>query len=291
MDHGTLPAWLGYDRGLLSELGEGEQRQIERMAEAWLLSCALLACPLAYAAFLIEHSLALALALAVGILFVVTNMLRLSVAGGGVTAAADEQTLNAYRPALGATVVFGLLALLFAQPAQLPLFQRELDPIVEAQRATLVAEHEGVASAVSEESREAYRAELARCEFVVLRLTTIWKSPTRALQLTACYMLVVLAPMLWARFVALDAVRAYVRARWRNERALIQAAHAASERTRRALLARFPSYTPSASPFADPPFETRVSSALLSPPLAQAKRAPKSLLARAWRALRREDAP
>jgi hypothetical protein len=38
------------------------------------------------------------------------------------------------------------------------------------------------------------------------------------------------------------------------------------------LLARFPSYSARASAFADPPFETRVASALLSPPLPKTRR-------------------
>jgi hypothetical protein len=275
MDHATLPAWFGYDRSLLAQLADGEQRQIERLAEAWLLSSALLACPLAYAAFLIEHSLTLALVLGAGMLFVVTNMLRLSVAGGGVSAAAEQRALSVYTPALGATMVIGMLALLFAQPAQLPLWKSELDPVVNEHRQALIADHDRSLAALGQAASDPYRAELARCDFVVLRLTTIWKTPTRALQLTAFYVLVVLLPTLWARFVALAALRAYARARWQSERRLISRAHGENERARSALLARFPSYAPLASPFADAPFDTRVLGALLTPPLAQAKGAPK----------------
>jgi hypothetical protein len=275
MDHATLPALLGYDRSLLAQLADGEQRQIERLAEAWLLSSLLLACPPAYAAFLIEHSLVLALVLGAGMLFVVTNMLRLSVAGGGVSAAAEERALRAYTPALGATVVIGMLALLFAQPAQLPLWKAELDPVVGEYRQALIADHDRLLAALGRDASDPYRAELARCDFVVLRLTTIWKTPTRALQLTAFYLLVVLLPTLWARFVALDALRAYARARWQSERRLILRAHGENERTRSALLARFPSYTPATSPFADAPFDTHVVGALLAPPLAREKHAAK----------------
>jgi hypothetical protein len=274
MDHASLPALLGYERSLLGELPESEQRQIERVAEAWLLSSVLLAVPVGYAAWLIEHALWLALLLGAGALFVVVNMLRLSIAGGGAPAAAREHEVKLYSPAFGSTVVIGMLALMFAQPAQLPLFRQELDAVVKEHRAQLVASHQRALLALGEEPspRDSYSDSLSRCDFVVLRLTTIWqRTPTRALQLTAFYVLIVLLPTLFARFVALDALRAFALARWRRDRALITRAYEQNERLRARLLARFSTYRQSASPFADPPFDTRVDGPLLVPALPRAK--------------------
>ena len=280
MKHSTLPALLGYDEALLAQLGEGEQKQIERVAEAWLLSSVLLAVPIGYAVWLIEHSLALAVLLGAGMLFVVLNMLRLSSAGGGVAPGKPLSDVQTYRPALGTTLVIGMLALMFAQPAQLPLWRTELDPIVAEQRERLAAEHERSSRSAAERDTDGYRESLARCDFIVLRLTTIWKQPTRALQLTSFYVLLVLLPTLWARFLALDALRAYALARWRSERTAITAAHAAHERLRSSLLGRFASFAPRPSAFLDPPFDTRVASALLTPALSQARPARGSWLAR-----------
>jgi hypothetical protein len=274
MQHSTLPALLGYDRALLALLKEDEQRQIERVAEAWFLSSALLACPLGYAAWLIEHSLLLACVLGAGALFVVLNMLRLSIAGGGVPARALHKDVTQYRPALGATVVIAMLALLFAQPAQLPLWRTELAATVAEHRQQLIARHDRSLAALGQATDDHYRAQILSCEFVVLRLTTIWKQPTRALQLTAFYVLVVLLPTLWARFIALTALRAYALARWQRERRFILRAHAQSERERSVLLSRFPSYLERESAFADPAFETRVASALLVPRLVSLARGP-----------------
>jgi hypothetical protein len=102
----------------------------------------LLAVPVGYAVWLIEHSLVLAVLLGAGMLFVVLNMLRLSSAGGGVAPGKPLSDVQTYRPALGTTVVIGMLALMFAQPAQLPLWRTELEPIVSEQREHLVAAHE-----------------------------------------------------------------------------------------------------------------------------------------------------
>jgi hypothetical protein len=238
----------------------------------------LLACPVGYAAWLIEHSLLLAFALGAGALFVVVNMLRLSIAGGGVSAATAAKDVKQYQPALGATAVIGMLALLFAQLAQLPLWRSELDPVVSEHRQALIAQHDRSLDALGQVDGDHYRRELTRCDFVVLRLTTIWKSPTRALPLTAFFVLVVLLPTLWARFVALDALRAYAHARWQRDRRLIVRAHEQNEHERNSLLARFPSYVKRESAFADAPFDTRVASALLVPALAQPERKTK----RAW---------
>jgi hypothetical protein len=279
MQH-ALMALVGYDVSLLRRLPEAEQRHIARVAEAWLLSCALLASPPAYAAWLIEHKLWLAVAMGAFTFVMVLNLVRLGSAGGGAATHLDEDAARAYRPALGPSAVVGLLALLFAQPAQLPLWNAELAAPVAAERTRLAAQHEAALASLGVADGGAYAAELARCDFLVLRLTTMWRhAPTRALQLTGLYVLAVLLPALWARVVARASLREYALARWRRDRRGIVRATRAAEREADALLRRFPSYTPSAPVFADPPFNTRVASPLLLP-----ARAPAQPVARSfWR--------
>jgi hypothetical protein len=261
----SLPALVGYDSALMARLPESSQRHIARVAEAWLLSCALLASPVAYAAWLIEHQLWLALLLGAFTFVMVLNLVRLSSAGGGAATHASGEEVSDYRPALGASLVIGLLALLFAQPAQLPLWKAELDGPVQAQRALLIAQHEQALDNLGLGNAGEYRMKIARCDFLVLRLQHMWRSPTRALQLTGLYILAVLVPAVWARIVALGALREYARARWQRDRRSIVRDTRATARRVEAELTRFPSYVPSPAAFADPPFDTRVASALLLP--------------------------
>lgn len=266
MQHHTLPALVGYDTALLAQIPEASQRHIERVAEAWLLSCALLASPVAYAAWLIEHSLWLSLAVGLATFLLVVNMLRLVAAGGGAATQLSEASVKQYRPALGASLVIGLLALLFAQPAQLPLWRAQLDAPVQVQRELLIAQHAQALQSLGLAEDGDYRRQLEHCDFLVLRLKHMWQAPTRALQLSVLYVLAVLLPTLWARFVALSALREYQLLRWKRDRRQIMRETQATRRVVSAQLAHWPSYVPSADKFADPPFNTLVESPLLKAP-------------------------
>jgi len=274
----SLPVLLGYDPLLLERLPATHQRQLSRVAEAWLLSCLLLASPLAYAVWLVEHSPWMAALAGVGSFLLVLNMLRLVAAGAGAAPHFTRAQVQAYRPALGATILIGMLALLFAQPAQLPLWTQTLAQPVAAHRQQMVAEHERSIAALGLDDTGDYRAKLLRCEFLVLRLTTLWQHPGRAARLTAVYLLLVLLPALGARMFALDSLRAYELLRWQtSRRAIAREAHATT-RTVQSLLAAYPDYRPQAAHWADPPFDTRVVSPLLLP----ARRAPTAAAKKRW---------
>jgi hypothetical protein len=276
----ALSALVGYERALLARLPDWAQHQIARVAEAWLLSCLLLASPLAYALWLIEHQPWLAATMGVFAFVMVLNLVRLSSAGGGAATHLSEAEVSAYRPALGSGAVIALLALVCAQPAQLPLWKGQLEQAVDAQRSALVAQHEralaelsagattpegaGATTPEGAERNDGYREQLARCDFLVLRLKAMWRAPTRTLQLTGLYVVLVLVPVLWARVVARAALREYALERWRRDRRAIVRADRAAQREAAALLAHFPGYEPQPSPFADPPFNTRVAGALLA---------------------------
>ena len=263
MSPDALPALVGYERTLLARLPDWAQRQIARVAEAWLLSCLLLASPLAYALWLIEHRLWLALGMGAFTFIMVLNLVRLSSAGGGAATHLSEEDVRAYRPALGPGAVIALLALVCAQPAQLPLWKGQLEQAVAAERALLITQHEQALASLGLHDRDGYRDQLARCDFLVLRLKEMWRAPTRALQFTGLYLVLVLLPVLWARVVARTALREYALERWRRDRRAIVRADRATQREADAILARYPGFEPRPSPFADPPFNTRVAGALL----------------------------
>jgi hypothetical protein len=279
----SLPVLVGYDATLLARMPESSQRHIARVAEAWLLSCALLASPVAYAAWLIEHALWLALLLGAFTFAMVLNLVRLTSAGGGAATHASEARVRRYRPALGASVVIGMLALLFAQPAQLPLWKGQLDGPVAAQRELLIDQHERALAALGIAADDNYRRTLSRCDFLVLRLKHMWRAPTRALQLTGLYVIAVLLPAVWARIVAIAALREYALLRWRRDRRVIVRAAQTAARAVQAELARYPGYTAKQALFADPPFDTRIASPLLARPMPVTK--PKPPPARGLRKL------
>lgn len=263
----NLPRLLGYDDSVLDQLPEAHRAQLTRVCEAWLLSCTLLASPLGYVAWLLSHSLVLALVLGAATFLLVLNMLRLIAAGAGAAPHFSRAQLQTYRPALGPTVLVGLLALLFAQPAQLPLWSGTLAAPIAAHRAELVRDQLRSLATLQRpdaaEAARAYQTQIAECEFIVLRFGEIWKHPGRAARLTLVYFLLVLLPALGARMFALDALRAYELTRWQaNRRRIVRAAHLATREVQQ-LLSRFPTYQPGAPNFADPPFDTRVLNPLL----------------------------
>lgn len=275
----SLPRALGYDPRLVQSLTPGAQRQIRRIAEGLMFSALLLSSPAAYAAFLVEHSLFLSVTLGCALWLTFLNMLRLVTAGGGAAAHLTEERVRTHRPALGASVVLAVLAFVLAQPAQLPLYRGTLDGDVAAERSRLVAQHERSLSTLGAPADRAFEQRLARCDFLVLRLRKVWEKPARALWWSTAYVLVVLFPALFARFVALSALREYELARFRQTRAVVRQATAQSEAERDALLAAYPDYVRRAPSYADPPFNTRIASPLMMP----VRRRDSSLLARAWR--------
>lgn len=226
-----LPELFGYDPGLLDQLKPGRRRALHLLAEAWIVSSALLAASVGYALWLVEHSLPIAFLSALAMGLVVINLLRLVVAGSGAAPHLSPEHLRDYRPALGPTFVLSMLAALLGQPAQLPLWHDRLETPVAAHRETLLAKQEQLAHTLGQTVRPAFREELAQSEFLAWRVREIWKDPQRAFVLSALYWFLVLLPTLAGRFVALGALREYERARWFAARAQIeQEGHSAARR-------------------------------------------------------------
>jgi hypothetical protein len=169
-------------------------------------------------------------------------LLRLVIAGSGAAPHLSEESVRDYRPALGPTFVLSMLAVLLAQPAQLPLWQEQLAPAVAAHRAHLLDQQGALARELGQPVHTEFRNELAQSDFLAFRVRAIWKDPQRAFMLSALYWLLVLLPTLTGRFIALNALREYERARWLAARVQIQ--HEGEDAFARmdAALAPYPSY-------------------------------------------------
>ncbi|HEY3495090.1 MAG TPA: hypothetical protein VGK73_10410 [Polyangiaceae bacterium] len=232
---------FGYDASLLSLLSRPERQRLAAVASGSFLSLLLVAWPAAYTMWLVEHSLWLAFGVGIAAFLLTLNLLRVVTAGGGVRVKAPGSAVRSYRPGLAPEAFLLVLGGLFAQPAQLPLHASELNPRVDVYRAELVAAHARRAE-VSREAAQHYRAELARCDFVVKRLTLLWGEPNRAARFTLFYCLLVLLPSFFRQFVAIDALRAYELLRYRSARVLLAADNERTARQAVEALGRFSSY-------------------------------------------------
>jgi hypothetical protein len=176
------------------------------------------------------------------------------IAGSGAAPHLSEETVRGYRPALGPTFVLSMLAILLAQPAQLPLWQEQLAPAVATHRAQLLSQQEALARELARPVPDSFRNELAQSEFLAFRVRAIWLDPQRAFALSALYWFLVLLPTLAGRFIALDALREYERARWLSARVQIQREGEESFARVDALLRHYPSYQRPASSQLSNPF-------------------------------------
>ena len=89
-----------------------------------------------------------------------------------------------------------------------------------------------------------YAQELARCEFVALRLQHAWQRPARALRYTLFYCLLVIFSSLAARTGARSALRRYELQRVHGQRRVIRRSAAAAQAELEKLLSPYPSYRP-----------------------------------------------
>lgn len=239
----ALLALFGYDAQLLAKLTHQERQRLGTIAAGWLLSLLMLAVPAGYVLWLIEHSLWLSLAVGAGCFALTLNLLRVSTAGGGLQAGSTRETARDYQPGLAPAVFVGLLGLIFAQPAQLPLSAARLDPLIAEHRQQLIEEHRTRVDAAPEvRSFDAYGAELAHCEFVVKRLALLWEAPASAARFTALYGLVVLLPAFFSQFIAIGAVRKYQLLRYAAAQRLLARERATLATRVHAALAEFASY-------------------------------------------------
>jgi hypothetical protein len=167
---------------------------------------------------------------------------------------------------------------LVAQPAHLLFTHHEHAARVAAHRDGLIALHASLSEVPGVATADAFTASLAACEFAVFRLQLLWTAPTSAARFTALYCVLVLVPVFWTRYVALEALRAYERRRYEQVvRHKLQASAETNADVKRELLRWFmPDETPSP--------ELEVGRVDVAAVLAAARQAQQAQLILKWRA-------
>jgi hypothetical protein len=246
MANERLLATLGYDPSVLAALSEVERRQMRGAASAWLLACAGIGVIGGYATRFVEPWLWLSVSVAVAVALLALNLLRVTIAGGGVSPGCTATELERWKPGAAPAVVLGVVVALLAQPAQLPLWGSELSTLVEQHRQNVVAEQAAAAAALGQADALAhYHAHLGATDFPALRIQLIWHRPVQAARWTAVFCLIVLVPAIWSRSVAVRALRAYERERERRVRQRRIALARATDARVAALLSAWRDYEPS----------------------------------------------
>lgn len=211
---------LGYDRFLLAPLSPVSRRALHFQAGLWLAAAVLVSAAAAVAAWVAHPSLWSPLASAVFVMALLLNLLRLSVAGGGVSPCLrlkeSLQRCNTWKPSTIPTFVFLALGMILSQPAQLLCFRDSLEGQLEPYRSGLIARHERAARALGA-NPEPIRKTLEGAGFPLEQLRLLWQAPQRAGMSTLFFCFLVVIPGLWARWVAVDALRDYQRARIREK--------------------------------------------------------------------------
>ena len=235
---------LGYDPALLRQMSPDDRGSLASLCNAWLISVAILAYPLALSLWLVTHSMLLAFGLGLGSGYLVINLLRLIHAGGGIAPGQLSHRVD-YQPSLIPSLMIGTLALMLSQPAQLSFAGRDVESAVAAHRTTLIATHQESLSALGMENQPHFAEEIARNEFVLLRLALTWRQPEQAVAWTFVYVLLVLLPALLARSLWIGGVQAFERLRYARAEVLIEKAHARTCGERDALLSSWSTFSPS----------------------------------------------
>jgi len=243
-------SWLGFDRAMIRQLTAADRERVEWLALGLWLSCCTACAPFGYLIWLGAGPSRATLALTVGLtlagFMLLLAILRLGVAGGG-SAAGETQA----SPARAPQIVLAVAGALAAQPAQLVVSRAESAAQVAARRERLSEEHaaslrrahaDAAGASAPEALLAAYRAELAGCEFVGLRLQHVWSQPAGAVRSTLLFVGLVLLPSALGYALAAGALRRYERLKLAAARAVEAHDAAVTAQSVRSLLAVYPTY-------------------------------------------------
>lgn len=237
---------LGYDPQVIATLARRDRRAMRGVATAWLVACGVLASAAGVAAWVLEPAIGLAIAIAGFTFLLVLNFLRVTIAGGGVSPRDTTGAVGRWKPSLAPALVLGALAALLAQPLQISLHSDELDALMQRYRRDVIAEQVAAARSLGEERAEKrYSRQIGARSFPALRMQLLWRTPGRAVRWTAVFCMIVLVPVIWARWMALDALRNYERERRRRTRARLGALTAQMHNDVDRALAAFRRFEPS----------------------------------------------
>lgn len=230
----SLFSLVGYDPSLIARLNPGHQRKLERLCRWILVPSICMGLSASLFIWLVERTPLVSLGLGLFVALVVHNMLRLLIAGGGAAPQLSETQVKAWAPTLPPLLILGGLAACFAQPLQLALYAKALDPGVEEYRQELVQRHYGGATA-----NEEYRRRLETCYFATRRLALLWRVPEGPLAFTLLFCALCTSPLLLGHTRYLPSLRAYELVRWQRTRQQLLAAERFTQAQLSASLSQF----------------------------------------------------
>ncbi|MDZ4695456.1 MAG: hypothetical protein SGI86_09910 [Deltaproteobacteria bacterium] len=254
-----IPQLLGFDPELLEGLDVKYRRDLSYFCFLGFLPCGLIGGAAGYGLWLVERSALIAGSGALVFALLLLNMLRVAIAGSGMTLSLPPRLAGRWKPRLTPVVIFALLGIIFAQPAQLVLHEATLAPAIDRYRVAMMAAHEKAVRSSDPKHAAArvadYNARIKASSFAVRRVQLLWLTPEKPLIFTVLFTLVALFPLLLVRGPSLAAVVAYEARKYARGRARVMLEDRLARETADRLLSAYPSY-PGApiQMYADAPF-------------------------------------
>lgn len=217
-----LPFYAGFDRRVLWTLNPEHKNAFVIMSAACAASTVIVGLGALYGGAVATGSVLIGLLLAAGSMLVVANMYRLLNAASGFPLHEPIARLELWKPGWAAIVVLLVLGVIMMQPVVLALMS-----VVHGKSGGLITQ--GLAT---------------------------WHYPITAGFLTFCFAALMSASA-WLRRFFLDAVRAYERERWIEQRMFVDDAYAEAQEVIHEALDGTPGYERTQQHYADPPYNTR----------------------------------
>jgi hypothetical protein len=165
-----VASWLGYDPRAVAALSVGHARALAAVTVSALPGLVLTMLAAGYGAYLASDLLPLGVLVGVGAGLYLFNLLRLSVAGGGVAPHQPVKEIRAWSPRVVPLVMLAVVGVFLAQPLLLWGLRPRHDPAIAALRASLRSLHEAavlapVQRALADETRREGELEQRRVKF------------------------------------------------------------------------------------------------------------------------------
>jgi hypothetical protein len=162
-----VASWLGYDPRAVAALSAGHARALAVVSLSALPGLAMTMLSAGYGAWLASGLVPLGVAVGVGAGLYLFNLLRLSIAGGGVAPHQPVKEIRAWSPRVVPLVMLAVVGVFLAQPLLLWGLRPRHDPTIAALRTSLRTLHDAsvlgpVQRALADETRRATELEARR---------------------------------------------------------------------------------------------------------------------------------
>lgn len=226
----ALVSLTGYDPSLVVRLVSTEQRFFVGVGILCVVASALVGAGAGYGGM---YSFSAPVGVGIGVVFaaLVLNLFRLLHAGTGYPVHLPIEGIDGWRPGKAPALVLWFLGALIAQPIVILLLKPWLDPLIAARGDNT--------------------------DGLIIRTLAAWDMPLAAAPLTVVLAFLIAAPA-WTRILTPDAVRAYERERWIEDRLLVDDAFADAQNIITSMLDGLKGFSGTlATHTADPPYNTR----------------------------------